>query len=44
MISLAFLTTWGQSGASGWEQLIIGNWGRESLTARGFLAFSRSCK
>jgi DNA-directed RNA polymerase alpha subunit len=26
------------------EQLIIGNWGRESLTARGFLAFSRSCK
>ena len=26
------------------EQLIIGNRGRESLTARGFLAFSRSCK
>ena len=28
MISLAFLTTWGQSGGSAAEQLIIDNWGR----------------
>jgi hypothetical protein len=44
MISLAFLTTWGQSGASGCRTINHWQLGRESLTARGFLAFSRSCK
>jgi hypothetical protein len=38
MISLAFLTTWGQSGASGCRT--INHW----QLGAGFLAFSRSCK
>jgi hypothetical protein len=44
MISLAFLTTGVNQARRAAEQLIIGNWGRESLTARGFLEFSRSGK